>query len=76
VTDEELVVEFALTRLDHPRADLEEVAELLVRRLGAEDVLELAGRNLAERDELRGSALRSAVEYALRTVLRLRDAED
>ena len=36
-------------------------------------MLEFASRNLAARDELRGSAFASAVEYVLRTVLKLRD---
>jgi len=73
VTVEELVVEFALTRLDNPGPDLEEIAAIVVRRVGPDQVLEFASRNLAMRGELRGSAFESAVEYVLRTVLMLRD---
>ena len=76
VTRDELVVAFALTRLDHPGLDLEEVAALVVRRMGTEQVLELATQNLATRDELRGDAFASAVEHVLRTVLLLRDGAD
>jgi hypothetical protein len=75
VTRDELVVAFALTRLDHPGLDLEEVAALVVRRMGAEQVLQLAAQNLATRDELRGDAFAAAVEHVLRTVLLLRDGE-
>jgi hypothetical protein len=73
VTDEELVVEFALTRLDNPGLELEEVAALVVRRVGREQMLQFATQNLAVRDELRGAVFESAVEYVLRTVLTLRD---
>lgn len=76
VTDEELVVEFALTRLDHPGLDLDDVAALVVRRLGDEGMLQLASRNLAERGELRGRIFAAAVEQLLRIVLRLRDEPD
>jgi hypothetical protein len=76
VTDEEIVVEFALTRLDHPGLDLEEVAALVVRRVGAERMLDLAARNLATRDELRGAVFPSAVEHVLRVVLTLRGPAD
>lgn len=75
VTDEELVVEFALTRLDHPGLDLEEIAVMIVRRVGPDPMVQLASQNLAVRGELRGGAFESAVEYVLRVVLRLRDAE-
>ena len=34
--DEELLVEFALVRLDNPGLDMEEIAALVVRRLGPE----------------------------------------
>ncbi len=74
--DEELVVEFTLMRLDHPEAELEDVAALVVRRLGPERVLDLAARNLAERGALVGSAFESAVECVLRIVLRMRGAGD
>ena len=74
--DEELIVEFALTRLDHPGLELHEVAALLVRRLPPERVLELASANLADRGELRGAAFEAAVERATRVVLALRDAQD
>jgi hypothetical protein len=73
VTVDELVVEFALVRLDHPGLDLEEIAAILVRRVAPDQTLEFASRNLATRDELRGGAFESAVEYVLRTVLMLRD---
>jgi hypothetical protein len=76
MTNDELVVEFALTRLDHPGLDLDEVAALLVRRIGTDRMLRLAAQNLAVRDELRGNAFASAVEYVLRTVLKLRDDPD
>ncbi|MEU4745044.1 hypothetical protein AB0G02_31930 [Actinosynnema sp. NPDC023658] len=76
MTDEELVVEFALTRLDHPDLDLEDVAALVVRRVGADRMLDLAGRNLATRGELRGAAFPSAVEHVLRVVLTLRGPAD
>jgi hypothetical protein len=76
VRDEELVVEFTLTRLDHPEAELDEVAALVVGRIGADRVLDLASRNLAERGVLTGSAFESAVECVLRIVLRLREAGD
>ncbi len=76
MTTEELVVEFALTRLDNPGLDLEEVAALVVRRLGPDRMMQFASQNLAVRDELRGGAFESAVEYVVRTVLKLRDADD
>ena len=74
--DEELVVEFGLTRLDHPGLDLDEVAALTVRRIGPERTLELAAENLADRGELRGGLFGSAVERVCRVVLALRDAPD
>jgi len=73
VTEEELVLGFALTRLDHPRVELEEVAALFVRRVGPAQMLQFAAQNLAERDELRGGTFESAVEFVLRTMLTLRD---
>ncbi|MCE6996098.1 hypothetical protein LZG04_14990 [Saccharothrix sp. S26] len=76
MTDEELVVEFALTRLDNPGLDLEEIAALVVRRVGHERMLDLASRNLATRDELRGAAFPSAVEHVLRVVFTLRGPVD
>jgi hypothetical protein len=76
VTRDELVVAFALTRLDHPTLDLEEVAALLVRRMGTEQTLQLATQNLATRDELRGDVFAAAVEHVLRTLLLLRDGPD
>ncbi|MHC1558903.1 hypothetical protein ACR9E3_08100 [Actinomycetospora sp. C-140] len=76
MTDEELIVEFALTRLDHPGLDLEEIAALLVRRLGPERMLGFAAQNLADRGELRGAAFETAVEHVMRVVLALRDAQD
>ncbi|GHF71901.1 hypothetical protein AMYBAR_000542 [Amycolatopsis bartoniae] len=76
MTDEELLVEVALTRLDHPDLDLEEIAALVVRRVGPEGVLEFASRNLAERGELRGPMFASAVEHVMRVVLTLRGPWD
>jgi hypothetical protein len=76
MTAEELIVEFALTRLDHPDLDLEELAVLVVRRGGAERVMEFAAENLAERGELRGASFGAAVEHVLRVVLTLRGPSD
>lgn len=76
MTDEELVVELALTRLDHPHLDLEEIAALVVRRAGTEQMLEFAARNLADRDELRGAAFPAAVEHVLRVILTVRGPAD
>ena len=76
MTRDELVVAFALTRLDHPTLDLEEVAALLVRRMGTEQTLQLATQTLATRDELRGDVFAAAVEHVLRTLLLLRDGPD
>ena len=76
MTTEELVVEFALARLDNPGLDLEEVAALVVRRLGPDRMMQFASQNLAVRDELRGGVFESAVEYVVRTVLKLRDGDD
>jgi hypothetical protein len=76
VTDEEIVIEFALTRLDNPGLDLEEIAALVVRRIGPDRMLDLASRNLATRDELRGALFPSAVEHVLRVVLTLRGPID
>lgn len=76
MTRDELVVAFALTRLDHPTLDLEEVAALVVRRMGTEQTLQLATQNLATRDELRGDVFAAAVEHVLRTLLLLRDGAD
>src|SRR3954452_18590718 len=76
MTRDELVVAFALTRIDHPTLDLEEVAALLVRRVGPRQALHLAAQNLATRDELRGDVFTAAVEHVLRTLLQLRDGSD
>ena len=78
MTDEEIVVAFALTRLDNANSDLdlEDVAALVVRRLTADQTLDLATRNLAERNELRGALFESAVEHVLRTVLTARGPVD
>ena len=73
MTVDELVVDFALARIDNPGLDIEEIAALVVRRVGPEDMVDFASRNLATRDELRGAVFESAVEYVLRTVLTLRD---
>lgn len=72
MTDEELVVEFAMTRLDHPDLDIEEIAELVVRRMSPDRVLEFASRTLASRDELRGAIVPAAVEHVMRVVLTAR----
>ncbi|MBY8861342.1 hypothetical protein K7711_33040 [Nocardia sp. CA2R105] len=78
MTDEEVVVAFALARLDNANSDLdlEDVATLVVRRLCPDQMLDLATRNLAERDELRGALFQSAVEHVLRTVLTARGPVD
>ncbi|MEV6278568.1 hypothetical protein [Nocardia sp. NPDC051832] len=74
MTDEEIVVSFALTRLDDANSDLdlEDVAALVVRRLTPDQILDLATRNLAARNELRGALFESAVEHVLRIVLTAR----
>ncbi|MEV0764932.1 hypothetical protein [Nocardia sp. NPDC050435] len=78
MTEEEIVVSFALTRLDHANSelDLEDIAALVVRRLSPDQVLDLATRTLAARDELRGAVFESAVEHVLRTVLTARGPVD
>lgn len=76
MTRDELVVAFALARLDHPTLELEDVAALLVRRLGPDAMLQLATENLATRDELRGDAFAAAVEHVLRVLLLLRNGAD
>jgi hypothetical protein len=78
MTDEELLIEFALTRLDNPDRDLDlaEIAALVVRRMGPDRVLEFASRNLATRGELRGAMFPSAVEHVLRVVLTARGPGD
>jgi hypothetical protein len=76
VTDEELIIEFALTRMDNPDLDVEEVAELVVRRMSQDRVLEFASQNLATRGELRGALFPSAVEHVMRVVLTMRGPSD
>ncbi|MFI1920070.1 hypothetical protein [Nocardia sp. NPDC020380] len=78
MTDEEIIVAFALTRLDNAtnELDLEDVAALVVRRLTPDQMLDLATRNLAERNELRGALFESAVEHVLRIVLTARGPVD
>ncbi|WP_020657528.1 hypothetical protein [Amycolatopsis benzoatilytica] len=76
MTDEELLIEFALARLDNPSLDLDEVAALLVRRGGTDRMIDLAARNLATRGELRGAVFESAVEHVLRVVLLVRGQTD
>ncbi|MEU5692820.1 hypothetical protein [Actinosynnema sp. NPDC020468] len=76
MTDEELIVEFALTRLDNPDLDLEDVAALLVRRGGTDRMVEFASHTLASRGELRGAVFPAAVEHVLRVVLTLRGPAD
>lgn len=78
MTDEEIVVAFALTRLDSADShlDIEDVAALVVHRLTPDQMLDLASRNLATRDELRGKLFDAAVEHVLRTVLTARGPID
>ena len=76
MTDEELVVQFALTRLDHPGLELGEIAALVVNRVGPDHMLAFAARNLETRDELRGAAFPCAVEHVLRVMLLLRGPAD
>ena len=76
MTDDEVVIEFALTRLDNPDLDFEEIAVLVVRRMGPDGALEFASRNLATRGELRGAVFPSAVEHVLRVVLTARGPTD
>ena len=76
MTDDELVFEFALTRMDHPDRDLDEVAAIMVRRLGPDAMLEFASRNLATRGELRGAVFPAAVEHVMRVVLTARGPVD
>ncbi|MBN6038235.1 hypothetical protein [Amycolatopsis sp. 195334CR] len=76
MTDEELLVEFTLARLDHPELDLDEVAALVVRRAGPDRMVEFAAENLSTRDELRGAVFPAAVEHVLRVVLTLRGPAD
>jgi len=76
MTDEELVIEFALTRLDNPDLDIEEIAALVVRRMSPDRMLEFAAGNLATRGELRGAVFPSAVEHVLRVVLTVRGPID
>ena len=77
MTDDELVVEYVLAWRDHFERDKEEVARMVVRRLGPPAVLDLAAANLAVKGQLRASAYEAAVEYVLRLVLSLReDVED
>jgi hypothetical protein len=73
--DEELVVEFALTRLDNPDPWLEEIAALVVRRVDADRMLHFAsGASPPWRVVRRG--VPSAVERVLRVMLTLRGAVD
>lgn len=78
MTDEEIIVLFAVTRLDTANSDfdLEDVATLVVRRLTPDQMLDLATRNLAARNELRGALFESAVEHVLRIVLTARGPVD
>jgi hypothetical protein len=78
MTDEEVVIEFALARLDNAGRDLEleDIAALVVRRMGPDRMLEFASRNLATRGELRGPMFAAAVEHVLRVVLTARGPSD
>ncbi|RJQ78391.1 hypothetical protein [Amycolatopsis panacis] len=76
MTDEELLIEFSFARMDNPDLELEEVAALVVRRVGPQHMLDFAARNLATRGELRGAMFASAVEHVLRVVLTLRGPSD
>lgn len=73
MTEEELIVEFALTRLDNPGLDLDEVAALVVRRVGPANTVQFAAQTLADRGELRGAMFEAAVEHVMRVVLSLRE---
>jgi hypothetical protein len=72
VTDEELIVEVALVRMDNPGLDLEDVVALVLRRMGDDAIIEFASRTLAVRGELRGALFQSAVEHVMRVVFTLR----
>jgi hypothetical protein len=77
VTDDELVIEYVLAWRDHGDLDREDIARMVVRRLGPSAVLDLAAANLAVTGHLRSTAYEAAVEYVLRLVLKLReDIED
>ena len=76
MTDDELVVEYVLAWRSHSDLDREEVARMVVRRLGPAAVLDLASANLAVKGQLRASAYDAAVEYVLRMVLKLREDTD
>lgn len=76
MTDEELIVEVALARMDNPGLDLEDVAALVLHRMGGDAVLEFASRTLATRGELRGAMFQAAVEHVLRVVYTLRGPVD
>ena len=76
MTDDELVVEYVLAWRAHDDLDREEIARMVVRRLGPAAVLDLASANLAVKGELRSSAYDAAVEYVLRLMLTLREDPD
>lgn len=76
MTDDELVVEYVLAWRTHSGFDREEIARMVVRRLGSSAVLDLAAANLAVKGRLRASAYEAAVEYVLRLVLKLREESD
>jgi hypothetical protein len=76
VTDDELVVEYVLAWRAHSGLDREDIARMVVRRLGPSAVLDLAAANLAVKGQLRASAYEAAVEYVLRLVLELREESD
>ncbi|MCO1657406.1 hypothetical protein [Pseudonocardia humida] len=76
MTDDELVVEYVLAWRAHSGLDREEIARMVVRRLGPSAVLDLASANLAVKGRLRASAYDAAVEYVLRLVLTLREDPD
>jgi hypothetical protein len=76
VTDDELVVEYVLAWRTHSGFDREDIARMVVRRLGPSAVLDLAAANLAVKGQLRASAYEAAVEYVLRLVLKLREESD
>ena len=76
MTDDELVVEYVLAWRTHSGFDREDIARMVVRRLGPSAVLALAAANLAVKGQLRASAYEAAVEYVLRLVLKLREESD
>ncbi len=76
MTDDELVVEYALAWRAHSDLDREDIARMVVRRFGPSAVLDLAAANLGVTGQLRSNAYEAAVEYVLRLMLTLREDPD